>query len=117
MKTPQDSEEFIAQQKEILAQNPECASTSYNLGVALIEQGRLDEAIEAFNDAIDNSSRMFEAYVNLGYIHFKKGDLDQVIETNKKAIERRLSRLNPGMPGVMPIWDLRTCSFQEPMRP
>ncbi len=67
-KTPQDAEEFIAEQKRLLAENPECANTSYNLGVALMHQGKLDEAIEAFNEAIATSGRMFEGYVNLGYI-------------------------------------------------
>ena len=73
MKEPQCSEEFIAEQKKILAGNPECASSSYNLGVALMQQGKLEEAIEAFREAIANSGRMFEGYVNLGYIYFKKG--------------------------------------------
>ncbi|HDG98425.1 MAG TPA: tetratricopeptide repeat protein, partial [Desulfobacterales bacterium] len=73
MKKPQDAESFIAEQKRILADNPECANSSYNLGVALMKEGRLDEAIEAFNDAVTNSGRMFEGYVNLGYIFFKKG--------------------------------------------
>jgi len=59
-KEPQDSEDFIQQQKAVLAENPECASTSYNMGVALMEQGRLDEAVEAFREAVANSGRMFE---------------------------------------------------------
>jgi tetratricopeptide (TPR) repeat protein len=87
MKEPQDSEEFIAQQKAVLAENPECANSHYNLGVALMEQGKLDEAIEAFQEAIANSGRMFEAWVNLGYIYFEKGELDQVVMANLKAIE------------------------------
>jgi tetratricopeptide (TPR) repeat protein len=64
MKTPKGAEEFIAEQKKILAENPECASASYNLGVSLMQQGKFDEAIGAFNEAIDNSGRMFEGYVN-----------------------------------------------------
>ena len=67
MKTPQGSEEFIAEQKEILKQDEfECANTQYNRGVELMQQGKFDEAIGAFNDAIANSARMFEGYVNLG---------------------------------------------------
>lgn len=87
MKSPQGSEEFIAEQKKILSENPECASSSYNLGVSLIQQGKFDEAIDAFNESIANSGRMFEAYVNLGYIFFKKGELDKVVDANSKAVE------------------------------
>ncbi|MBW1678504.1 MAG: tetratricopeptide repeat protein, partial [Deltaproteobacteria bacterium] len=86
MKTPQGAEEFIAEQKKMLAENPECANSSYNLGVVLMQHGKLDDAIDAFNDAIENSGRMFEGYVNLGYIYFKKGDLDRVIQSNLNAI-------------------------------
>ena len=65
MKEPQGSEEFIAEQKRILVENPECASSQYNLGVALMQQEKLDEAIEAFNEAIANSGRMFEPGIHL----------------------------------------------------
>ena len=87
MKEPQGSEEFIAEQKRILAEDPECANSHYNLGVAYMEQGKLDEAIEAFNEAIANSGRMFEGWVNLGYIYFKQGDLEKVAYANKNAVE------------------------------
>ncbi len=87
MKTPQDSESFIFEQKQLRDEDTECASNQYNLGVSLMQQGKLDEAIEAFKDAIENSGRMFEAYVNLGYIYFKKGDLDLVVDVNQKAIQ------------------------------
>ena len=72
MKEPQGSEEFIAEQKRILAEDPECANSHYNLGVEYMKKGEFDEAIEAFNEAIANSARMFEGWVNLGYIYFKQ---------------------------------------------
>ena len=87
MKEPQDSEDFIREQKQILAENPECANSQYNLGVSLLQQGKLEEAIPYFEEAIANSGRMFEAWVNLGYIYFKKGDLEGVVHANKKAVE------------------------------
>ncbi|MBW1852083.1 MAG: tetratricopeptide repeat protein, partial [Deltaproteobacteria bacterium] len=87
MKTPQGSEVFIAEQKMIRDEDTECANSQYNLGVSLMEQGRLDEAIEAFKDAIENSGRMFEGYVNLGYIYFKQGDLEMVVDANQKAVQ------------------------------
>ncbi|OQY45065.1 MAG: tetratricopeptide repeat protein, partial [Desulfobacteraceae bacterium 4572_87] len=87
MKTPQGSEEFIHHHKQIRDEDTECANTQYNLGVSLMEEGKLDEAIGAFNDAVANSFRMFEGYVNLGYIYFKKGELDMVVEVNQKAVQ------------------------------
>ena len=59
MKEPQCSDEFISQQKAILAENPDCANSQYNLGVAALERGQLDEAIPFFEEAIANSGRMF----------------------------------------------------------
>ena len=48
MREPQDSEEFINQQKAILADNPECANSHYNMGVKFLEQDKLDDALNAF---------------------------------------------------------------------
>ena len=87
MKQPQDSETFIAEHRKLAKEDVECASESYNRGVALMEQEKLDEAEAAFRDAIGDSARMFEAWVNLGYIYFKKGDLPQVVEANRRAVE------------------------------
>ena len=47
MKTPQGSEEFIHHHKQIRDEDTECANTQYNLGVSLMEEGKLDEAIGA----------------------------------------------------------------------
>ena len=79
MKEPQCSDNFIRQQKEILAENPECSNSHYNIGVSLLQEGKLDDAIDSFREAIATSGRMFEAWVNLGYIFFKKGDLEEVV--------------------------------------
>ncbi|MFN3534190.1 MAG: tetratricopeptide repeat protein, partial [Desulfatiglandales bacterium] len=87
MAGPMDAEKFIQLQKLNLALNPECATSSYNLGVALLNQGRLMEAKKAFEDAVENSGRMFEGFVNLGYIYFRLGDLEKVVEMNKRAVE------------------------------
>ncbi|MCP4682157.1 MAG: tetratricopeptide repeat protein, partial [Desulfobacterales bacterium] len=55
MTDPQGSEEFIAEQKMMLKDDDaECANSSYNRGVALMEAEKLDEAIDAFKDAIED---------------------------------------------------------------
>jgi hypothetical protein len=88
MTQPQDAEAFIAEQKRILKDSPECASTSYNLGVGLLKEGKLDEAEEAFYDAIDNSGRMFEGSTATG----------------------RPWKSSPATPGGTPTWGLPICS-------
>jgi|GEM_PF-66697 len=87
MKDLPNIEEFIAEQKLRLLEKPECATSLYNLGVALMQQGKFDEAIDAFEESIETGVRMFEAYVNLGYIYFKQGDLEKVVKANQRAVE------------------------------
>ena len=62
MKEPQGSAEFIAEQKRRLADNPECATSSYNLGVTLMQQGKLDEAADCFRNALRAERRHGEVY-------------------------------------------------------
>jgi tetratricopeptide (TPR) repeat protein len=87
MEDPKDIENFINEQKMRLIQKPDCAASLYNLGVALMQQGKFDEAIDAFEESIVQGVRMFEAFVNLGYIYFKDGDLDKVVKANQRAVE------------------------------
>ena len=47
MKEPQSSEEFIAEQKRILAENPDCSNSQYNLGVAMMQKGKLEKQMKA----------------------------------------------------------------------
>ncbi|WP_334110696.1 tetratricopeptide repeat protein, partial [Thermodesulfitimonas autotrophica] len=87
MVTPKDAETFIEEQKKLLRENPECSTALYNLGVKAMEEGRLDEAADYFEEAIESGGRMFEAFVNLGYIYFKWGDLERVALANQRAFE------------------------------
>ena len=38
-------EEYILQQRAALASNPECGTTHYNLGVALLSQKKINDLI------------------------------------------------------------------------
>jgi tetratricopeptide (TPR) repeat protein len=74
----------------------------YNLGTALLEKGRLDEAIACYHQAIrlegdpDHRKAMVPAaYTNLGNALRKQGKLDEAIASYRKAIE-----LDPKAPGV-----------------
>ena len=61
-----------------------------NLGLALSKQGKVDEAIEHYNEAVAIRPDWPEAYYNLGTMLAKRGDTDEAIEAYKEAL-----RLNP----------------------
>ncbi|MFH0788207.1 MAG: tetratricopeptide repeat protein, partial [Pseudomonadota bacterium] len=73
----QTTEEYIEELKEALTKNPDCGTSHYNLAVALIKQERWEEAIHEFQEAIQSSPSLAEAYVDLGGIYFQQGDLER----------------------------------------
>lgn len=82
-------EKYILQQRAALASNPDCGTTHYNLGVALLSQKKIKEAEKAFFDAIDCSPGLAEAYVQLGGICLQRGDLDGCLDFNSRAVKAR----------------------------
>lgn len=82
-------EEYILQQRTALASNPECGTTQYNMGVALLSQKKTSEAEKAFFDAIECSPGLAEAYVQLGGICLQRGDLDGCLDFNTRAVKAR----------------------------
>ena len=58
-----------------------------NIGHALSKIGKLSEANEFYNKAIEVDPMYTIAYYNLGVIHTKLGELDQAIESYMKVIE------------------------------
>ena len=82
-------EEYILQQRAGLASNPDCGTSHYNLGVALLSQKKTTEAEEAFLNAIDCSPGLAEAYVQLGGICMQRGDMDGCLSFNQRAVKAR----------------------------
>lgn len=82
-------EQYIQEQRQALAANPQCGNTHYNLGVALLSQKKVAEAEQAFFDAIENSPGLAEAYVQLGGIYYMRGDLDACLDFNTRAVKAR----------------------------
>ena len=73
--------------KELAPRDP---STNNNLGCALMEVGRKEEAREAFARAIELDPNQFMAWANLGDLLSETGDLDKAINCFRKVIN-----LNP----------------------
>jgi tetratricopeptide (TPR) repeat protein len=57
-----------------------------NLGVALQAQGRLDEAIDHYRQAIEINPAFEEAYCNMGVVLHLQGKLDKAVEYYHKAL-------------------------------
>ncbi len=70
-----------------LKKNPGCWMAHYNLGIVLSEQGKTDQAIDQYRQAITLRSDYPEAQYNLGRLLVQQGRLDEAIEHYEKAVE------------------------------
>lgn len=71
---------------------PKEAISHYNLGTALYQKKRYDEAANEFRRSLDSKEPLLQAqgYYNLGNAQFQSGDLQGAIRSYKSAL-----RLNP----------------------
>ncbi|EGJ49707.1 tetratricopeptide repeat protein [Desulfocurvibacter africanus] len=76
---------YIAEQMNKLQDNPQCANTHYNLGMGFLTKRMFKEAEESFLKAVDCSSKLVEAYVQLGGIAMQRGDLEGCLHYNEIA--------------------------------
>jgi tetratricopeptide (TPR) repeat protein len=72
---------------DTLTKNPDCWIGRDALGVALLQKGQVDEAVEQFQKALEIEPKDAEAHINLGNVLLKKGKLDEAILENQKALE------------------------------
>lgn len=91
----QNVDEYIAELKAKLSQNPQCASHQYNIGLAYLTKRMWQEAETAFREAVDSSPRFAEAYVQLGGICLHRGDLEGCLNFNRLAKDCRLQYAVP----------------------
>lgn len=59
---------------------------NYNFGCYLQDQGKLDEAIAHFTEAVAINPRYVEAYNNLGNAYLQQGKLDHAVRTYSAAL-------------------------------
>ena len=93
MTKARNADQYIAEQKAAIAQNPECGNSHYNLAVAYMGQQKYDEAEKQLHEAIACSPGMAEVYVMLGGICLQRNDLEGCLKYNKMAVKLRQYRV------------------------
>jgi protein O-mannosyl-transferase len=73
--------------RDVLRKNPGAVMAYINLGYLLQNQGRLDEAFDAYQRAIELQPDYAKAHGNLGIVYRKQGRLDDAIRQYRRAIE------------------------------
>jgi tetratricopeptide (TPR) repeat protein len=66
------------------------AEAHFNLGIALLQQGRLDEALAQYQQALQNKPGYADAHVNLGLALLQKRRVDEAVSHYREAL-----RINP----------------------
>ena len=62
------------------------ATTEYLKGVALIEKGSFDAAIECLNKAIDKYDDYYQAYEKRALAHFRAGRIEDALVDYAKSL-------------------------------
>ena len=75
-----------------LARNPECWMAQNNIGNALLQQGRIQEAIARFNKSLKLDPAAMEPHNSLATILLKEGKLEEAI-----AHLRAVTKINPAL--------------------
>jgi hypothetical protein len=93
------SDEFGGRQEESFARasalDPDDPYARNNLGTVLLQQGRIDEAIRFYREAIRQRPDYYKPYANLGAAWARKGRSDKAVGLYQKALE-----LNPRDPAT-----------------
>jgi tetratricopeptide (TPR) repeat protein len=67
--------------------NPDCWMAHYNLGLNYLQQGRMDESIAHYQQAVNLKPNDAQAHNNLGLGLFQLGRLDEAITHFQKAVD------------------------------
>ena len=84
-----DVDEYIADLKNEIEGNAQCANHYYNLGLALLSKRDFVAAEDALLNAVRNSPHLAEAFVQLGGICLQRDDLDGCLRYNEEAAKCR----------------------------
>jgi Flp pilus assembly protein TadD len=72
-----------------LARNPECWMAHTNLGLVLLQQGKIDEGIAHYRSALQMQPDSWDAEYNLGTALLGKGQTDEAILHCERAVSMR----------------------------
>lgn len=79
-------EGLVDRLQQYLAAEPEAWHVRYNLGVALMHSGRVDEALEHFRLVLKATPKHLESLVNIGGIHLSRGEADLAMKAFTTAL-------------------------------
>lgn len=79
--------------RDTIAKNPDSWLALGNLGTYLMHQGRLDEAMDQFQKALQINPRDVNSLVSVGNTWFRKGNYDEAAVYYRRALE-----VNPNSP-------------------
>jgi len=72
---------------DTLSKDPNCWVGHNNLGLAFLQKGQVDEALEQFQMALVINPNYVEGHGNAGIVLFQKGQLDEAIEQYQMALK------------------------------
>jgi tetratricopeptide (TPR) repeat protein len=79
----------VALNERAVATYPHSATAWQRLGIARIEEGRRDAAIDAFRKALEITSGSSETHFQMGAVFFEQGDVAAAEESFRRSIEIR----------------------------
>ena len=72
-----------------LARNPECWMAHTNLGLVLLQQGKIDDGIAHYRSALQMQPDSWDAEYNLGAALLRRGQVDEAIQHCERAVVMR----------------------------
>lgn len=72
--------------KRVIKHEPESVKAHFNLACIRLEEGKLDEAIEGFEDTLTIEPAHTRARSNLAFVYMRKGDIEKAKEEYTKIV-------------------------------
>jgi tetratricopeptide (TPR) repeat protein len=79
-------EGLVDRLSQYLEAQPDAWHMRYNLGVALMHSGQVDDAVQAFQQVLAQAPKHMESLINLGGIYLSRGESDLALKAFTKAL-------------------------------